>query len=77
MDIANLVKMANQIGDYFEAWPDQAEASLEIASHLRRFWAPAMRSELLRHVDENCGEGLKDLVLSSIRQHRDKLEAHA
>lgn len=77
MDSRNLVKMANQIGDYFEAWPDRTEASLEIVSHLRRFWAPAMRGELLRHVDEHHGEGLKEMVLAAITLHRDKLEARA
>lgn len=70
MDIQHLVKMANQIGDFFESYPDRDEASNEIVNHIRKFWAPRMRSELLRHIDTHHGEGLKDAVLLSIRMHR-------
>lgn len=73
MDTQNLVKMANQIGDFFESYPDRAEASGEIAGHLQKFWAPRMRSALLEHIDKHQGEGLKDIVLSSVKTHREKL----
>lgn len=73
MDTNHLVKMANQIGDFFDAWPDRAEAAGEIVNHLRKFWSPCMRSELLQHVDDRQGEGLKEFVLSAIRMHREKL----
>jgi hypothetical protein len=43
MHIDNLVKMANQIGTFFEAMPDRDEALGDIASHLKRFWEPRMR----------------------------------
>ena len=36
MDIPNLVKMANQIGSFFAAWPDPAAARTEVAHHLTR-----------------------------------------
>lgn len=70
MKVDNLVTMANQIGTFFESYPDRAEASGEIAGHLRRFWAPRMRSQLLLHVDQQQGDGLSPLVLSSITDHR-------
>ena len=73
MDTQNLVKMANQIGDFFESYPDRAEASGEIANHLQKFWEPRMRRTLLDHIDNHHGEGLKEIVLSSIKAHRDKL----
>jgi formate dehydrogenase subunit delta len=73
MDTRNLVKMANQIGDFFSSWPDQTEASKETANHLRKFWAPRMRHALLDHVDQHGGEGLNDFVLSSIHAHKDLL----
>jgi len=47
MDTARLVDMANRIGQFFEGMPDAAQAGREIAQHLRRFWAPQMRLELL------------------------------
>lgn len=73
MDIRNLIKMANQIGDFFESYADQMEASAEISSHLKKFWAPRMRECLLEHVDAANGEGLKEAVLNSVRAHREDL----
>ncbi|MEK8045520.1 formate dehydrogenase subunit delta [Ideonella margarita] len=46
MDIANLVHMANRIGQFFEAMPDRAEALDGIANHIRKFWEPRMRRGL-------------------------------
>jgi formate dehydrogenase subunit delta len=73
MNIENLVTMANQIGTFFESYPDEDEASIEIFGHLRRFWAPRMRVQLLGHLDTHQGEGLSPIVLSSIQAHRAKL----
>ena len=55
MDIENLVKMANRIGQFFESMPDADEASREIALHLRKFWEPRMRQALLAHLDARAG----------------------
>ncbi len=73
MKANNLVTMANQIGQFFESYPDRAEASSEIAGHLRRYWAPRMRSQLLVHIDQHDGDGLNPLVLASITEHRSLL----
>ncbi len=73
MDMQNLIHMANQIGNFFEAMPEQDEALQGIAGHLQRFWEPRMRSQLLEYVDTENGKGLKPIVLSAIRTHRSKL----
>jgi len=52
MDIHHLSKMANQIGSFFEAYPDREFAVKEIAAHLRKFWEPRMRETMFRHLDE-------------------------
>ena len=70
MDIDNLVRMANRIGDFFEAMPDADEARDGIATHLQRFWEPRMRRELVQHLDANAGAGLKPIVIEAIRKHR-------
>ncbi|SDC49049.1 formate dehydrogenase delta subunit [Cupriavidus sp. YR651] len=74
MHIENLIKMANQIGGFFEAMPDRDEALADIASHLKRFWEPRMRRALLAHVDVHGGEGLDAIVLTAIARHREKVE---
>ena len=44
--INKLVRMANQIGDFFDAMPDK-EAATGAATHLRRFWTSKMIRELV------------------------------
>lgn len=70
MNTDNLVHMANRIGEFFQAMPDQEAAGLEVAQHLRKFWAPRMRSELLAHVELTGGAGLLPLVQAALRAHR-------
>ncbi|MEP7194292.1 MAG: formate dehydrogenase subunit delta [Actinomycetota bacterium] len=56
-DTARLVSMVNQIAANTAHHPhDQAVA--EIATHLRKSWAPAMRADLLAH----CERGGSDLT---------------
>ncbi|MEK8033903.1 formate dehydrogenase subunit delta [Ideonella sp. DXS29W] len=74
MDIDNLVKMANRIGQFFAAMPDAEAASKEIAQHLRKFWEPRMRRELLAHIDARQGEGLLPIVQQAVLTHRASLE---
>ena len=66
MDMENLLHMANKIGSFFESEPSHEEALRGIAGHIKSFWAPRMRSQLLAHVDSTNGEGLTPLVLQAI-----------
>jgi formate dehydrogenase subunit delta len=75
MDAHRLVQMANQIGTFFQSEPDHALALEGIAGHLKRFWDPRMRRQILAWLDEHGGEGLTDLVAEAIRTNRDKLAA--
>jgi formate dehydrogenase subunit delta len=70
MNIDRLVTMANQIGAFFASYPDRDEATTEIASHLKRFWAPRMRQQLYAHIDAEDGAGLSTIVLDAIAAHR-------
>jgi formate dehydrogenase subunit delta len=47
MNIHHLVKMANEIGAFYEALPDRNEAISSIATHLKNFWEPRMRREII------------------------------
>ena len=44
--VDKLVRMANQIGDFFAPQP-QANAAEGVANHLKRFWTPKMISEII------------------------------
>ena len=65
MDIAVLVRMANDIANFFEAYPDRERAVAEIAGHLNNFWDPSMRRQLMAHVAAG-GAGLHDSVKEAV-----------
>jgi formate dehydrogenase subunit delta len=70
MDPAQLVRMANQIGAFFEAMPDAEQSARDVASHLRRFWEPRMRAALLAHVAAAGDAELKPIVRQALAQLR-------
>jgi len=59
MQIEQLVKMANQIASFFEAYPDKELAVAEITNHLSKFWEPRMRKQIIAYV-QGGGEGLHE-----------------
>ncbi|MFD1123093.1 formate dehydrogenase subunit delta [Methylophilus flavus] len=69
MEVDKLIRMANQIGDFFEANPDVEDAKQEIAGHLKKFWNSVMIKSLVAHVQQQQGAGLNPRVLAAIQQH--------
>jgi formate dehydrogenase subunit delta len=69
MQTEHLVTMANQIGDFFKSFPDEAQAKKDIANHLQRYWAGSMRQQILAHVQEQQGQGLYPIVRDAINEH--------
>ena len=59
-----LVRMANQIGDYFRTLPE-AEAVAGAADHLHRFWTPKMCNEIVSFA-ESGGAGLNHIAASAV-----------
>jgi formate dehydrogenase subunit delta len=77
MDLHNLIVMANRIGDFFAAQPDRDEAMAGIADHIRTFWVPRMRSEILAAVGTESGAQLHEIVTEALVRHRALLEPAA
>ncbi|PFH10802.1 formate dehydrogenase subunit delta [Collimonas sp. PA-H2] len=69
MNLEHLVKMANQIGSFFETMPDRPQAMTDLITHLKRSWEPRMRRELLAYVDQQGGAELMPIVREAIRLH--------
>ncbi len=65
MDVAKLVRMANQIEGFFRAEPNPDDAVAGIESHFKRFWEPRMRSAIIAHCAQG-GEGLGDLARRAV-----------
>jgi formate dehydrogenase subunit delta len=67
--IDKLVRMANQIGDFFR--PVEEEAAIRgVATHLKRFWTPKMINEIIVYLDSGH-DGLDStvaLAVESLRQ---------
>lgn len=66
MNIEHLVKMANQIGAFFDGEPDKTMATNEVVSHLKRFWAPTMRQQLIDYSRAHNGAELLPLVKNAV-----------
>ena len=65
--IDKLVRMANQIGDFYAAMPER-EATEGAASHLRMYWTPKMIREIIAFADQghpglNAGRGARGPVV--------------
>ncbi len=69
MDNKRLISMANQIGDFYESYPDQNQAQQGIAEHINRFWALAMRQQIAQYVKEQAGLGLHIPVQQAIAKY--------
>ena len=70
-----LVKMANQIGLFFESQsPDEpAEAARALAGHLRLFWAPTMRQTLVEQFARGAADEALPIVATAVREHAHEL----
>ena len=69
MKIDHLIVMANQIGDFFRSYPHQDYAQKEIATHLRKFWAPDMRELIKDLVESKKSNDLHSDVAEAIRKY--------
>jgi formate dehydrogenase subunit delta len=63
METRDMVRMANQIADFFRSYPHD-DAVKETAEHINRFWAPRMRRAFLEYIAKG-GEDFDPLVRES------------
>jgi formate dehydrogenase subunit delta len=60
MQTEDMIRMANQISDYFKSYTEK-EAIHGIADHISKFWDPSIRRDFFAHMDAG-GAGFSDLV---------------
>ncbi|MEG6509051.1 formate dehydrogenase subunit delta [Methyloligella sp. 2.7D] len=68
-NVDRLVYMVNQIGDFFKYQPHE-DAAEGIANHIKKFWDPRMRKQILEHLEAG-GEGLEGPSRKAIEILRD------
>jgi len=61
----HLVKMANQISQFFETQPSREEAVAGVLGHLQRFWEPRMRRAIVEHARAG-GAGLREVAAEAV-----------
>jgi len=66
MNIDLLIKMTNEIGDFFRGASDPQQAARDVANHLKRYWEPRMLKQMLSYYEERQGAGLSDLGRSAV-----------
>ncbi len=72
MQIERLIYMANQIGKFFAAQGDEATIA-GVADHLKKFWDPRMRGQILAHLDSG-GAGLDANVAAAVARLRQSVQ---
>jgi formate dehydrogenase subunit delta len=65
MKIERLIKMANDIGDFFNAESNKEIAAEGITKHILRSWDPRMRREIIAYCQQD-GSALSDLVRTAV-----------
>jgi formate dehydrogenase subunit delta len=68
MNIDLLIKMTNEIGEFFAGADvkDPQAAARDVANHIKRYWDPRMRAQMLKYYEERQGAGLGDLGKSAV-----------
>jgi hypothetical protein len=61
--MAKIVRMANQIGIFFESKPHEMGVA-GVAEHINKFWEPRMRGHFFQILDGG-GEGFRPIVLEA------------
>lgn len=64
MALSDLVRMLNQISANF-SYEEPGRAAVDVATHIRSFWTPAMRAEILEHLRAG-GEDLSEVSRLSL-----------
>jgi formate dehydrogenase subunit delta len=64
----HLVKMANDIGNFFRAEPVREDAIVGIANHIDKFWTKRMREKINAHIKISGESGLDELPREALRR---------
>jgi formate dehydrogenase subunit delta len=66
MDQELMIHMVNQIALFFASYPKE-DAVAGIADHLKKFWEPRMRRQIIEYAAQGGG-GLHEFALEAVKQ---------
>ena len=65
MNTDHLIKMANEISAFFNGESGPEQAPKEVAAHLKKFWEPRMRRQIVTHFEKGAA-GLSDVARNAV-----------
>lgn len=77
MHIDYLVRMANDIGDFFASEADKNVAANSIHQHIERYWHLRMRTRIIEYYNETGGAGLEGPAQTAVRRLAEETAAAA
>jgi formate dehydrogenase subunit delta len=66
MNIDLLIKMVNEIGDFFTGASEPELVARDVANHLKRYWEARMLKQMLSYYEQRQGAGLTDVAKSAV-----------
>jgi formate dehydrogenase subunit delta len=67
MHIEKLIKMANDISDFFNSESDKELAAEGVKNHIKRSWNPRMRDQIIEYCQQD-GKELNPLAQKAIQK---------
>jgi formate dehydrogenase subunit delta len=67
MHIETLIKMANDISDFFNSESDKELAAEGVKNHIKRSWDPRMRSQIIAYCQQD-GKALNPLAQKAVQK---------
>jgi formate dehydrogenase subunit delta len=66
VNIERLTTMVNDIANYFHAEPDHRLAVDGISEHLKKYWEPRMRRQIIAYVNSDDSNELSPLAREGV-----------
>ncbi len=76
MNIEHMVQMANDIAAFFDGEYQGAAAADAVATHLKRYWVPVMRKQIVAHIESGPG-GLEATAYAAVQKLAGEQQASA
>ena len=68
MKIDKLIKMANDISDFFDAESNKELAAEGVKKHILRSWDPRMRKDIIQYYQTDGGKDLSSLAKAAVEK---------
>jgi formate dehydrogenase subunit delta len=68
MNPERLAEMANDIASFFAADPEREIAVDGVCNHIKRFWEPRMRRQIIAYLRDHGGAGMSELAKAGVNK---------